>query len=119
MPPQIMAPDSSPPRSRMVSHPLIALALLALAKCALLAAAHAGLGWKPFLGSNAEGHYVPVAQRMLAEGRFNGPDSRPDSKVGPGYPLLLAAAMKVAGGQYAMAIVFLQVIADLATAAAI
>lgn len=44
----------------------------------------------PFIGDNAKDSYIPAAQRILTEHRFNGPDSRPDSKVPPGYSFILA-----------------------------
>lgn len=50
----------------------------------------------PFLVSNTTDHYLPVAQRLIREGRFNGPDCRPDSKVPPGYPAFLALTLMVA-----------------------
>jgi 4-amino-4-deoxy-L-arabinose transferase-like glycosyltransferase len=73
------------------------------------------LGWQPFVGSNAEDHYLPTARRLLAEHRFNGPDTRPDSKVPPGYPILLAG---VAGftADPVDGVVFIQILADLVTA---
>jgi 4-amino-4-deoxy-L-arabinose transferase-like glycosyltransferase len=44
----------------------------------------------PFIGDNARDSYIPAAQRLVKEHRFNGPDSRPDSKVPPGYSVILA-----------------------------
>ena len=38
-----------------------------------------------FIGDNAKAHYVPIAERLISEGTFNGAASRPDSKVPPGY----------------------------------
>ncbi len=70
----------------------------------------------PFSGDNAVDHYIPAAQRLLREGRFNGPDSRLDSKVPPGYSTVLAASMAVAPAKYGVVAVTLQMLADLATA---
>jgi hypothetical protein len=70
----------------------------------------------PFIGDNAIDHYIPAAHRLLAEGRFNGPDSRLDSKVPPGYSALLAATMAIAPERFATVTVCLQMLADLATA---
>ena len=52
-------------------------------------------GVRAFAGDNAATLYIPIAKSMLAEHRFNGPDSRPGSKVPPAYPLLVAAAMGI------------------------
>src|SRR4051812_25506926 len=46
---------------------------------------------KPFIGDNAIDYYIPIADRLVAEGRFNGPESRDDSWVSIGYPVFLAA----------------------------
>ena len=48
-----------------------------------------------FAGDNATSLYIPISHRLLDEHRFNGPDTRPDSKVPPGYPLLIAASIAV------------------------
>jgi 4-amino-4-deoxy-L-arabinose transferase-like glycosyltransferase len=69
----------------------------------------------PFVGDNAVSHYLPTAKRMLEEGRFNGPDSRPDSKVPPGYSVVLAGAMAVAPEHYLEVVVALQILADCIT----
>ena len=71
---------------------------------------------KPFIGDNAAEHYLPIADRMCTQSRFNGPDSRPDSKVPPGYPLLLAAS-KAIGGQHQLPLVIcFQALSDLVCA---
>ena len=70
----------------------------------------------PFVGDNAVDHYIPIAHRLLEEGRFNGADSRPDSKMPPGYPALLAAAIAIAPGHFLVLVTVLQMIADLLTA---
>jgi 4-amino-4-deoxy-L-arabinose transferase-like glycosyltransferase len=78
------------------------------------------LGWfrlaEPFLGDNAHDHYLVIAKRLLVEGRFNGPDSRPDSKVPVGYPALLAAVKGVLPGYYLWVVVGIQMTADLLVA---
>jgi 4-amino-4-deoxy-L-arabinose transferase-like glycosyltransferase len=71
---------------------------------------------RPFPGDNATALYIPIAQRMLAEHRFNGPDSRPDSKVPPAYSLTLAGEIAIAPNAYQSLTVALQMLADLATA---
>jgi Dolichyl-phosphate-mannose-protein mannosyltransferase len=70
----------------------------------------------PFTGDNALDHYIPAAQRIAAEGRFNGPDSRGESKVAPAYSVVLALFMLTFGRQYATAVVCFQMLADLVTA---
>lgn len=72
--------------------------------------------YSPFVGSNASDHYLPISDRLLAEGRFNGPDSRPDSKVPPGYPTLIAAIKAVSGSVYLHVVVFVQFLIDLGVA---
>lgn len=74
---------------------------------------------QPFQGGNATPLYIPIAERMLTEHRFNGPDSRPDSKVPPGYPLVIASAMVIRPQAFLLLIVHLQMLADLATAIAL
>jgi 4-amino-4-deoxy-L-arabinose transferase-like glycosyltransferase len=71
---------------------------------------------KPFVGFNAQDNFLPIADRLLTEGRFNGPDSRGDSKVAPLYPVAIAAlkAAKLPGPL--VVLVFLQMLADTATA---
>src|ERR1051326_6683553 len=51
---------------------------------------------KPFIGTNAEENVFPIAERLVHEHRFNGDDSRPDSKIAPAYPFLIAG-LKAAG----------------------
>jgi len=70
----------------------------------------------PFVGSNAASLYIPIARRLLTEHRFNGPDSRPDSKVPPAYPLFLAGAMAVSQSSFLALITPLQMLMDLVTA---
>ncbi len=75
------------------------------------------LGWvgvvQPFVGANAQDHYLVIAKRLLVEGRFNGPESRPDSKVPLGYPVLLAALKGTLPGYYLWVLVGIQMIVDL------
>ena len=73
----------------------------------------------PFVGDNAADHLIPVANRLITEGRFNGPDTRPDSKVPPGYPLVLAFLMRVSPIDYRTAAVVCQMLADLLTGTAL
>jgi 4-amino-4-deoxy-L-arabinose transferase-like glycosyltransferase len=92
---------------------LVALGLLK----GLLFIGLTGLGvTKPFVGFNAQDNFLPIADRLLTEGRFNGPDSRGDSKVAPLYPVVIAAlkAAKLPGPL--LILVFLQMLADTATA---
>jgi 4-amino-4-deoxy-L-arabinose transferase-like glycosyltransferase len=70
----------------------------------------------PFVGSNARDHYLPIAERLLTEGRFNGPESRADSKVPIGYPAILAAARWAWEEKQLQVAVWLQVLADCLTA---
>ena len=70
--------------------PLVTLSILSAAKLLLILALLYSHVLRPFVGDNAKDLYLPVANRLLSEHRFNGPDSRPDSKVPPGYPGFLA-----------------------------
>jgi Gpi18-like mannosyltransferase len=70
-----------------------------------------------FVGDNAKDHYVPIAERLISEGRFIRAASRPDSKVPPGYSVVLAAvkiAAKHAGFNYLLGICCVQMLADFA-----
>jgi hypothetical protein len=71
------------------------------------------------LGEVAVDHYIPIADRLLSEGRFNGPDSRSDSKVPVGYPAVLAAVKRVSGKNFLIVTCLLQSIADVAVAFAL
>jgi 4-amino-4-deoxy-L-arabinose transferase-like glycosyltransferase len=67
----------------------------------LLILGAAGIGkFTPFMGDNAKSLYLPIAQRILEEQRFNGPDSRADSKVPIGYPAFLAGCEWLVGEKY-------------------
>ena len=70
---------------------------------------------KPFVGANAEVTFFPVAERLLNEHRFNGEDSRQDSRTPPGYPLLIAAVEALHLPAVPTVIVMLQILADAAT----
>jgi 4-amino-4-deoxy-L-arabinose transferase-like glycosyltransferase len=70
----------------------------------------------PFVGDNSRDHNLPTAERLLNEGRFNGPDSRTNSSVGPAYPAVIAVFMLVAQSRYLVAVACFQMVADLATA---
>jgi 4-amino-4-deoxy-L-arabinose transferase-like glycosyltransferase len=78
----------------------------------------AGTGrFRPFLGDNAKSLYLPIAQRIVEEQRFNGPDSRADSKVPIGYPAFLAACEWLVGEKYFLILACcLQTVADLGVA---
>jgi 4-amino-4-deoxy-L-arabinose transferase-like glycosyltransferase len=69
-----------------------------------------------FLGDNATSLYIPIARRLLVEHRFNGPDTRPDSKVPPAYPLLIAETMAVTSSPFPLLVPALQMLMDLGTA---
>jgi len=71
---------------------------------------------RPFVGDNATALYIPIARRLLVEHRFNGPDSRSDSKVPPAYPLLIAAAIAVAPHSFVKLVPPVQMLMDLGTA---
>jgi 4-amino-4-deoxy-L-arabinose transferase-like glycosyltransferase len=69
-----------------------------------------------FAGDNATSLYIPIAHRLLEEHRFNGPDTRPDSKVGPGYPLVIAGSIAVTPHSFLALVPALQMLLDLGTA---
>jgi 4-amino-4-deoxy-L-arabinose transferase-like glycosyltransferase len=69
-----------------------------------------------FAGDNATSLYIPISHRLLDEHRFNGPDTRPDSKVPPGYPLLIAASIAVRPQSFLALVPALQMLLDLGTA---
>lgn len=75
--------------------------------------------FQPFVGDNAADHYLPAAERLLTQGRFNGPDSRPDSKVPPGYPACLAVAKAISPARALTLMVCVQLAADFLVAMAI
>lgn len=102
---------------RMARHGRTLLVATALLKIGVFLYLAASGRVAPFVGSNATDHYLPAAERLLREGRFNGIDSRPDSKVPPGYPVFLALAMLIAPRDQALLLVVcLQILADLVTA---
>jgi 4-amino-4-deoxy-L-arabinose transferase-like glycosyltransferase len=70
-----------------------------------------------FIGQNAQDHYLPIAERLILKGQFNGPATRPDSKVPPGYPIVVAAVRMVAaplGLNDLLGVCCVQILADLA-----
>jgi len=95
---------------------LSAFVAITIVKIAVFVSLNATGRAAPFVGDNAVDHYIPIAHRLLNEGRFNGPDSRLDSKVPPGYSTVLATLLAVAPRQYLLLAVVLQMIADLITA---
>src|SRR5262249_6936424 len=100
-------------RMELRQRPLIALTGLALAKLVVAAIALKS-GWQPFVGSNARDHYLPTAERLVTQHRFNGPDSRPDSKVPPLYPAVLAVSALLTGAPIKL-ILPIQILSDLLT----
>jgi len=71
---------------------------------------------RAFAGDNATSLYIPIARRLLEQHRFNGPDTRPDSKVPPGYPLLIAGSIAVSPHSFLTLVPALQMLLDLGTA---
>jgi 4-amino-4-deoxy-L-arabinose transferase-like glycosyltransferase len=106
-------------RKTFAAHPKTVLASIALTKAILFLGAYWILHVQPFVGSTVVSNALPAARRMLTEGRFNGPDSRPDSKVAPGYSALLAVSIKLLGTDYPAGVVLVQCGADLLIALAI
>jgi hypothetical protein len=70
---------------------------------------------KPFAGTNANEIVFPIAERIIKEHRFNGADSRPDSKMAPAYPFLIAALEAVKMPAIPVVVVLLQMMADAVT----
>jgi 4-amino-4-deoxy-L-arabinose transferase-like glycosyltransferase len=70
----------------------------------------------PFVGDNATDHYLATANRLLEEGRYNGPDSRKDSKVPIGYPAFLASVRAISGKYFLPTVVGIQFLIDLVVA---
>jgi 4-amino-4-deoxy-L-arabinose transferase-like glycosyltransferase len=71
---------------------------------------------EPFAGANAKEVSLRVAERLVQEGRYNGPDSREDSHYPPGYPFILAVLLFLAPNHYLDITVALQMAIDLLTA---
>jgi len=95
---------------------VVTFALVTAVKIAVFLALDIRGAVKLFEGGNAVEHYLPVAARIVSEGRFNGPDSRPDSKVPPGYPAVIAATLLLTRKHAALLVIVLQMIADGMTA---
>ncbi len=72
---------------------------------------------KPFVGANAVEFSLPVAHRLVNEGRFNGVDSRADIHYPPGYPFLLAVFLYFTETHFIECVVVIQLLSDLLTAA--
>ena len=70
---------------------------------------------KPFIGANAEEIVFPIAERIVKEHRFNGADSRPDSKMGPAYPFLIAVLEALKIPAIPVVVSLLQMTADAVT----
>jgi 4-amino-4-deoxy-L-arabinose transferase-like glycosyltransferase len=92
------------------------LACLTVLKLAVWTALESRGKVHAFAGDNATSLYFPIAQRMLEKHRFNGPDTRPDSKVPPGYPLLIAGSIAVSPHSFLALVLALQMLLDLGTA---
>jgi len=89
---------------------------LALAK-GLVFVALTGVGRaRPFIGTNAREIVFPIADRIVTQHRFNGGDSRPDSKMPPAYPFLVALLKAAHVPHIAAGVVLLQMAADAVTA---
>lgn len=98
---------------RTAPYVLIGLTLL---KMVLFFALEGAGRVEPFVGDNAKEFSLPVAERLVHEGRYNGPDSEKDIHYPPGYPFLLAVLLLSSAKHYLDIIVALQMISDLLTA---
>ena len=67
---------------------------------------------QPYVGGNAQGIYLPAANRILTTGAFNDPDTRSASKVAPGYAVFLALAQWIGARWYLSLVVYLQMLLD-------
>jgi 4-amino-4-deoxy-L-arabinose transferase-like glycosyltransferase len=94
-----------PAKFQVVISILAAITVVKIVVFAVLA--YAGVA-EPFVGTNAENHYIPIAERLLAEGRFNGPESRSNSKVPIGYPAFLAIVKVIAPHSFLLTTACLQ-----------
>jgi hypothetical protein len=92
---------------------LVALAFLK----GLVFIALTGLGrTEPFIGTNAKEIVFPIADRIVNQHRFNGADSRSDSKMPPGYPFLVALLKATHVPHIPVVMVVFQMLADALTA---
>jgi hypothetical protein len=89
---------------------------IAMVKAVVFGALAYGGRASAFISDNARDHFIPIAERLVHEHRFNGPDSRPDSKVPPAYPLVIAAVVEIDVPQPLVAVVIVQMLCDLLTA---
>jgi 4-amino-4-deoxy-L-arabinose transferase-like glycosyltransferase len=67
---------------------------------------------QPYVGGNAQGIYLPAANRILTTGTFNDPDTSSWSKVAPGYAVFLALAQWISARWYLSLVVCLQMLLD-------
>jgi 4-amino-4-deoxy-L-arabinose transferase-like glycosyltransferase len=67
---------------------------------------------QPFVGTNAQGTYLPAANRILTIGTFNDPDTSSASKQAPGYAVFLALAQWISARWYLSLVVCLQMLLD-------
>ena len=100
----------------VLRHPIFMMAALTGFKFAAFVGLSSGGHVTAFVGDNATSHYLPIAERLLTERRFNGPDSRPDSKVPLGYPASLALLKAIGGKDYLILVVCFQMVSDLVVA---
>ena len=101
---------------RLVDRAIPIFLIVTFAKIAVFVLLAASNRAKPFVGDNAADLYIPIGRRLATEHRFNGVDSRPDSKVPPAYPAVLAVLMTAAPENWQVAAVCLQMLVDLAVA---
>ena len=67
---------------------------------------------QPYVGGNAQGVYLPAANRILTTGTFNDPATSSWSKVAPGYAVFLALAQWIGARWYLSLVVCLQMLLD-------
>jgi 4-amino-4-deoxy-L-arabinose transferase-like glycosyltransferase len=99
--------------ARAVPYVLVGLTLL---KLVLFFGLESAGKTRPVVGDNAVDFSLPVAERLIHEGRYNGPDSRSQIHYPPGYPVLLAASMLASSQHYLTLMVALQMLIDLSLA---
>jgi 4-amino-4-deoxy-L-arabinose transferase-like glycosyltransferase len=104
---------------RLARHAVPIFAIVTAAKIAIFLVLISQNRVVPFVGDYAADHYLPTAHRLLTEGRFNGPNNRPDSKVAPGYSAVLALFVAFLHRHYDVAAVGFQMFADFAVAVAL
>jgi len=67
---------------------------------------------QPYVGGNAQGIYLPAANRILTTGTFNDLDTSSWSKVAPGYAVFLALAQWIGAHWYLSLVICLQMLLD-------